>query len=126
MTARHWSVGSIWQRWDPHLHAPRTLRNNQFGNDWDEYIRRIEGAQPAPVALGITDYFTLRGYKELLKRRQAGALQAVKLLFPNVELRLTIETKERQGINLHLLVCPQGRRKVYLGVFVPSCVLLEG
>jgi hypothetical protein len=82
------------------------LRNNQFGNDWDEYIRRIEGARPAPVALGITDYFALRGYKELLKRRQAGALQAVKLLFPNVELRLTIETKERQGINLHLLVCP--------------------
>lgn len=106
MTVWRWSVGSTWQRWDPHLHAPGTLRNNQFGSDWDGYIRRIDAAEPAPVALGITDYFTLRGYKEVLKRRQAGALQAVRLLFPNVELRLTIETKERQGINLHLLVCP--------------------
>lgn len=103
---RPWSVGSTWKRWDPHLHAPGTLRNNQFGNDWNGYIRRIEAAQPAPVALGITDYFTLRGYKEVLKRRQAGALQPVKVLFPNVELRLTIETKDRHGINLHLLVCP--------------------
>ena len=106
MAARGWSLGSSWQRWDPHLHTPGTLRNNQFGSDWDGYIRRIEAAQPPPVALGITDYFTLRGYKEVLKRRQAGALHAVKLVFPNVELRLTIETKDRQGINLHLLSLP--------------------
>jgi len=99
-------VGSRWLRWDPHLHAPGTLRNDQFGNDWEGYIRRIEEAQPPVFALGVTDYFTLRAYKEVLRRRQAGALQSVPLIFPNVELRLTIETKERQGINFHLLVCP--------------------
>jgi energy-coupling factor transporter ATP-binding protein EcfA2 len=88
------------------MHAPGTLRNDQFRGDWDGYVRRIEAAQPAPVALGITDYFTLRGYKEVLRRRQAGALASVAVVFPNVELRLTIETKDRQGINLHLLVCP--------------------
>lgn len=106
MTAPRWSVGSSWMRWDPHLHAPGTLRNDQFGNDWDGYLRRIDEARPTPCALGITDYFTLRTYKEVLHRRQAGALQSVALVFPNVELRLTIETKERQGINLHLLVSP--------------------
>jgi predicted ATPase len=101
-----WSIGSCWLRWDPHLHAPGTLRNNQFADDWDAYIKRIEEARPAVSALGITDYFTLRSYKEMFRRRQAGALQSVPLVFPNIELRLTIETKDRQGINLHLLVCP--------------------
>ena len=106
MNAPRWSIGSRWLRWDPHIHAPGTLRNDQFGGDWDAYIRRLEEAHPAVSALGITDYFTLRTYKEVRRRRQAGALQSVLLVFPNIELRLTIETKERQGINLHLLVCP--------------------
>lgn len=106
MTAPRWSIGSRWLRCDPHLHAPGTLRNNQFGNNWDAYIKRIEEARPSVSALGITDYFTLRSYKEILRRRRAGALQSVQLVFPNIELRLTIETRERQGVNLHLLVCP--------------------
>lgn len=107
MTPPRRSLGSRWLRWDPHLHVPGTLRNDQFRGDWDGWIRRIEAAQPAPIALGISDYFTLRGYTEVLRRRQAGALASVALVFPNVELRLTIETKDRQGINLHLLVCPE-------------------
>jgi hypothetical protein len=106
MTAGHWSIGSCWLRWDPHLHSPGTLRNSQFGSDWDAYIKRIEGARPAVSALGITDYFTLRSYKEILRRRLGGALSSIPLIFPNVELRLAIETKAKQGINLHLLVCP--------------------
>ena len=107
-----WNPGSRWYRWDPHLHAPGTLRNDQFGGDWDAYLQRIEAASPAPVALGITDYFTLRGYKEVVRRRHHGALPNVRLVFPNIELRLTLETKTRQGINLHLLVCPDDRDHV--------------
>jgi len=94
-------------RWDPHLHAPGTLRNDQFGGDWEGYIARIEGADPAPVALGITDYFSVRCYKEVRRRRNAGALRDVALIFPNIEIRLTIETRDRHGINLHLLVSPE-------------------
>lgn len=102
-----WSVGSRWQRWDPHLHAPGTLRNDQFDGDWDRYIRQIEEAAPPVVALGITDYFSVRTYKEVLQRKRAGALKNIALIFPNIEIRLTIETRERQGINLHLLVSPE-------------------
>lgn len=114
MTTPQWSIGSRWQRWDPHLHAPGTLRNDQFGNDWDTYVKRIEDARPIVSALGITDYYTLRGYKEVLLRRQAGALKSVPLVFPNVEIRLTIETAEHRGINLHLLVCPDDKDHVLL------------
>src|SRR6266702_8263552 len=84
MTGPRWSIGSSWLRWDPHLHAPGTLLNNQFGNDWEGYLERIERANPAPCALGITDYFTLRGYKEIMRRREAGALRSVPLVFPNI------------------------------------------
>ncbi len=100
-----WSVGSQWHRWDPHIHAPGTLRNDQFGNDWTGYFQRIAEAQPAPVALGITDYFTLCCYNEFVRLRPP-SLASVGLVFPNVELRLTIETRRGQGINIHLLVCP--------------------
>jgi hypothetical protein len=106
VTIPKWSQGSNWLRWDPHLHTPGTLQNNQFGKDWDGYLKKIEEARPAPSALGITDYFTIRGYKEFFRRRQLGVLTSIPLIFPNIELRLTIETKDRQGINLHLLVCP--------------------
>lgn len=106
VTTSRWSDGSCWLRWDPHLHTPGTLLNDQFDGDWDGYFRAIEAAQPAPIALGITDYFTLRGYKEFLQRRPAGALASVELVFPNVEIRLTTETRQGQGINLHLLVSP--------------------
>jgi hypothetical protein len=106
-----WSLGSAWHRWDPHIHTPGTLLNDQFGGDWDAYVLRIDRARPAPVALGITDYFCLRGYKELRQRQRNGVLANI-LLFPNVEVRLTIETATRQGINLHLLTSPEDPENV--------------
>src|SRR5689334_17019709 len=57
-----WSVGSLWHRWDPHIHVPGTLLNDQFGADWDAYFAAVAAAQPRAAALGITDYATLRGY----------------------------------------------------------------
>ena len=99
-------MGSRWLRWDPHLHAPGTLFNNQFGNDWDAYVRGVDGADPRAQVLGITDYFTLRTYKEVLRRRRDGELAQISLIFPNVEVRLTVETRKASAINLHLLISP--------------------
>lgn len=106
MTKRSWSVGSVWQRWDPHIHAPGTLLNDQFGGDWPGYFAAIANARPEPVALGITDYFTLRAYKATVANRPAGSCPFVKLIFPNVELRLSLQTRDGAGVNLHLLVSP--------------------
>ena len=32
--------GSQWNRWEPHIHAPGTILNNQFGviDQWDKYL----------------------------------------------------------------------------------------
>lgn len=104
--AQKWSLGSQWQRWDVHIHAPGTLFEDAFKNDWDGYFGAISAAEPRPVALGITDYFTLRAYKEFRARRPPGAFPWVRLIFPNIELRLTLQTKDGNGVNLHLLVSP--------------------
>ena len=98
--------GSEWNRWDPHLHAPGTLLSDQFGNDWEGYLSRIEQAHPAVRALGVTDYFCIRGYQRVREFMRKGRLPGVKLVFPNVEMRLSLETERRKAINIHLLFAP--------------------
>jgi hypothetical protein len=48
--------GSRWHRWDPHIHAPGTVLNNQYRGDdaWEQFLSRIETSDPPIRALGIT------------------------------------------------------------------------
>src|SRR5712691_4315423 len=98
--------GSLWNRWDPHLHAPGTLLNDQFKGDWGKYFDRIENASPIVRALGVTDYFSIEAYKEFLRQR-AKRLPNVQFVFPNVEMRLDVSTERRAALNLHLLFSPE-------------------
>lgn len=98
--------GSVWRRWNPHIHAPGTLINDQFGSDWEKYLTAIEQATPTVEVLGITDYSSVECYKAVKARRDSGRLANVKLLFPNIEFRMTVETDKQKGINLHLMFCP--------------------
>jgi len=102
----HFESGSQWRRWNPHIHAPGTLLNDQFEGEWEEYLKAIEDATPTVEVLGVTDYLGIECYKAVRAYYQNGRLSKVKLLFPNVEFRLTVETDKRKGINLHLLFCP--------------------
>jgi hypothetical protein len=65
--------GSRWHRWEPHVHAPGTVLNDQFtGEDaWGRYFKAIEDASPAIRALGITDYSYISGGLESTHIRQA-------------------------------------------------------
>ena len=101
-----WSIGSTWIRIDPHIHAPGTVLNNQFADDWAGYVRRINEAVPAPTILGITDYFGLSVYDQVRARWLAGELPSVKVVFPNIEIRLHLKVEKGSGVNLHLLVDP--------------------
>lgn len=42
------SRGSKWRRWEQHIHAPGTVRNNQFSGPaaWTDYLTALEGAAP--------------------------------------------------------------------------------
>lgn len=106
-----WTTGSIWHRWDPHIHAPGTLRANQYGPHddpavWERYFANIRQAVPACAALGITDYFVPRGYRLFLKHGGISQLPGL-FVFPNVELRLKTRAEKGSAPNVHLLVSPE-------------------
>lgn len=100
--------GSIWHRWDPHIHVPGTVLNDQYGGEdpWNDFLTKVEGSHPPIRALGITDYCGIDGYVETIKRRNSGRLAGVGLIFPNIEFRLSIETHRGSGVNIHLLFAP--------------------
>ena len=102
------SRGSEWKRWEPHIHAPGTVLNNQFkGPDpWGEYLTALEKVTPKIEALAVTDYYITDTYEEVLRRKESGRLKDVQLIFPNVELRLDVASKSG-FVNLHLLVSPE-------------------
>jgi hypothetical protein len=106
--------GSEWRRWEPHIHAPGTVMNDQFQgpNAWGDYLSALERATPIIEAIGITDYYVTDTYEEVRKRRAAGRLPAVKLVFPNVELRLDVATAKGGFVNLHLLVSPEDSQHI--------------
>ncbi len=103
------SSGSRWHRWDPHIHAPGTLLNNQFGGSdcWNEYLSSIESLVPTVRAIGVTDYYLLDLYERVRREKDAGRLAQCDLVFPNVEMRLTIGTVRGNRVNIHLLVSPE-------------------
>ena len=102
------SRGSEWRRWEPHIHAPGTILNNQFGGGdaWDIYLKGLENSSPKIQAIAVTDYYVLESYEEALKHKALGRIPDIKLLFPNIELRLDVAAK-KGFVNIHLLVSPE-------------------
>jgi len=102
------SRGSEWHRWEPHIHAPGTILNNQFGaaDPWETYLTTLEGRTPKIEAIAVTDYYVTHTYEEFLNHKAAGRLPDVVLLFPNIEMRLDVAAKSG-FVNVHLLVSPE-------------------
>ena len=101
------SRGSQWHRWDPHIHSPGTVLNDQFNDDdaWLRYLEALETADPPIRAIGVTDYYLTDNYERARRFKDNGRLPGVDFIFPNVEMRLTVAG--RSGfINVHLLVNP--------------------
>ena len=98
--------GSEWRRWDPHVHAPGTVLNDQFGSgSWDTYLNALETSSPPLDAVGITDYYVLDSYEAVRAQRALGRLANVPFVFPNIEVRLDVHAKSGY-VNLHLLINP--------------------
>lgn len=101
--------GSEWRRWEPHIHAPGTILNNQFGgkDPWEDYLAILEAQTPTIEAIAVTDYYVTDTYETVRRHKdEAGRLPGVSLLFPNIELRLDVAAKSG-FVNIHLLVSPE-------------------
>jgi ABC-type Mn2+/Zn2+ transport system ATPase subunit len=103
--------GSEWRKWDLHIHSPFSILSNQFpklGNgepDWEPFLQKLESLEMA--VLGITDYFTIEGYKAFKKFKEQGRLQNIYAILPNVEFRLKNIVSYRNGeekrLNFHVI-----------------------
>ena len=112
--------GSIWRKWDLHIHAPSAVFNNQFahlpdGNpDWDAYIATLAGLTDIRV-LGITDYFSIDGYKRVIEYKKLRKLENIDLILPNIELRLNVlvptskddDNAKVKKVNAHIIFSNQ-------------------
>lgn len=103
--------GSEWRRSDLHVHSPLSYLNNQYPKlpngepDWEPFLAALESSRLAIV--GVTDYFSIDGYKKLLEFQGQGRLAGITLL-PNIEFRLDIVAQTRtsgprQRLNLHVI-----------------------
>jgi hypothetical protein len=110
--------GSKWRRWDLHVHTPFSYLSNQFSNDFNKYVKQLfkKALEKDIAAIGITDYFTIEGYKKLKneyldkdeKLEELGfsgkEIDKIKkiLILPNIEFRLN-KLVGSNRINFHVI-----------------------
>ncbi len=102
------------------MHTPESHLYNDFGNDWDAYVKALFSAAIGReiAAIGITDYFTIDGYKKLTQDYlqnddklsslfSAAEIAAIRdiLILPNIEFRLRPLAGQR--VNFHVIFSDQ-------------------
>ncbi len=109
------SSGSEWRKWDLHIHPPFTKLNNAYSIPsntsgaednieavWGKYCQTLEESDVE--VFGITDYFSLEGYKQFITKHQCLYPNSSKVFFPNIELRLSYSVNnETQNIHCHII-----------------------
>lgn len=116
-----WPKGSKWRKWDLHVHSPAS---DGFAGDWNQFIIQLGNADCDVV--GINDYFSVAGYKEVQRRlndpgasaegnkpyREALQRLTTKTLLPVVECRMNnvvLDKSVKSGprINFHVIFNPE-------------------
>jgi hypothetical protein len=99
-----YTKGSLWRRWDLHIHSPCSVLHNEFSG-WENYSKALNEADQRICAIGITDYATIDGYKKVYREKiDNGSLSNFDLIIPNIEFRILPYTKQGSGINIHILI----------------------
>lgn len=83
--------GSLWRKWDLHVHTPASIVQNYGGGTeeaWDSFFADIELLPPEFKVIGINDYIFLDGYRKVLEAKKGGRLANIDLFLPVIELRL--------------------------------------
>src|SRR5687767_2517110 len=101
--------GSIWGKWDLHVHTPASIYHNYPGEAeaaWETFIQDLEGLPSDFRVLGINDYLFVDGYTRLLQEKAGGRLTNIDLLLPVIELRIDRFAGAEDAlsrINLHIV-----------------------
>jgi hypothetical protein len=103
--------GSEWRRWDLHVHSPYSYLANEFtGQDiiskWSTYMSDLQKITEISV-LGITDYFSVDGYKKVREEFEKGKLSNIDEILPNCEIRINPRTRPGIRLNMHFIFNPK-------------------
>lgn len=120
MPERCWPRGAEWRKWDLHVHSPAS---HGFKGDYNQCIIQLGNADCEVI--GINDYFSVAGYREIVRRltdpagdtegnaayRNALEKLRAKVLLPVVECRMTNVLMNKHGksgqrLNFHLIFDP--------------------
>jgi hypothetical protein len=99
--------GSIWRKWDLHIHTPFTKLNDNYiqqdGEDlWVTFCNKIENSDVE--ILGITDYFCANNYFTFIEKHKELYPNSKKVFFPNVEFRLEVSVNQKaEEVNAHVI-----------------------
>ncbi len=107
--------GSLWRRWDLHVHTPLSLENS-YGRSrntdaWELFLQDLELLPPEYAVLGINDYLFIDGYKKLKEEKEVnGRLAKIKMILPVIEFRLKKfagTDGDLEKINFHVIFSPE-------------------
>src|SRR5712664_3021639 len=89
--------GSVWRKWDLHIHTPASfhwkggkrlsqMTPGEKETALDQVIEKI--TQSDVTAFGIMDYWTFEGYIAIRERLAARKLNLPRAILPGMELRI--------------------------------------
>ncbi|MBN9743559.1 hypothetical protein DMP23_21190 [Amycolatopsis sp. A1MSW2902] len=101
--------GSVWRKWDLHVHAPGTVLNDCYGGatdaNWETFCDIVHSSDVDVV--GIADYFRADSFFEFVARYEQRYPESEKVFFPNVELRLNEAVNDAgDTVDMHVLFRP--------------------
>jgi len=99
------SCGSIWRKWDLHVHSPAS---EGYKGSWHQFEQQLKNANCDVI--GVNDYFSISGYRRTIERIQNGDLDiGDRVLFPVVEFRMRDvlknkhESRSGDNLNFHIV-----------------------
>ena len=114
MASNKFEKGSLWRKWDLHVHTPKSIIQNYGGDTpeaWEKFIKDLENLPSEYKALGINDYIFIKGYKKVLDYKNSGRLANIDLILPVVELRIdkfaSIGDELWRKVNFHIIFSNQ-------------------
>ncbi|KHD99989.1 DNA repair protein [Pantoea stewartii] len=95
-------IGSVWSKWDLHIHSPLTNINNQYKEtDLDNFAKEVIANDIE--LLGITNYWYLSEDELEKLRDKFRELDYPITILGNVEFRISQPNKEGEWINIHVI-----------------------
>lgn len=92
--------GSLWNKWDLHLHSPRTFLANKFQScSIEDFVQKV--VDSGVKAVGLTNYFRFHDDDFVTIKQQLNDNGII--VFPNLEFRTQPPNKENDEMHVHVI-----------------------